>query len=125
MAYLSQDHEMLFDAHVRAFEAFGSMDFKVGSGIQSDGEELDAILTQLELVSRLAGVESTVDGVSLAINNAQQLEADVRRSRRYGFGAKLVHSPQADRGRTRRLRPNATRVQLGSLIAARSGRRSA
>ena len=58
------------------------MDFKVGSGIQSDGEELDAILTQLELVSRLAGVESTVDGVSLAINNAQQLEADVRRSRR-------------------------------------------
>ena len=74
--------------------AFGSMDFMVDSGIQGDGEELDAVRTQLVLVSRLAGVESPIDGVSLAIDNAQQLEADVRRSRRYGFGAKLCIHPK-------------------------------
>ena len=74
--------------------AFGSMDFMVDSGIQGDGEELDAVRTQLVLVSRLAGVLSPIDGVSLAIDNAQQLEADVRRSRRYGFGAKLCIHPK-------------------------------
>lgn len=74
--------------------AFGSMDFMVDSGIQGDGEELDAIRTQLVLVSRLAGVESPIDGVSLAIDNAQQLQADVYRSRRYGFGAKLCIHPK-------------------------------
>ena len=74
--------------------AFGSMDFMVDSGIQGDGEELDAIRTQLVLVSRLAGVASPIDGVSLAIDNAQHLEADVRRSRRYGFGAKLCIHPK-------------------------------
>ena len=74
--------------------AFGSMDFMVDSGIQGDGEELDAVRTQLVLLSRLAGVLSPIDGVSLAIDNAEQLDVDVRRSRRYGFGAKLCIHPK-------------------------------
>lgn len=74
--------------------AFGSMDFMVDSGIQGDGEELDAVRTQLVLLSRLAGVLSPIDGVSLAIDDARQLETDVRRSRRYGFGAKLCIHPK-------------------------------
>lgn len=74
--------------------AFGSMDFMVDSGIQGDGEELDAVRTQLVLVSRMAGVLPPIDGVSLAIDNDQQLDADVRRSRRYGFGAKLCIHPK-------------------------------
>lgn len=74
--------------------AFGSMDFMVDSGIQGDGEELDAVRTQLVLVSRLAGVQSPIDGVSLAIDNTQQLEADVHRARRYGLGAKLCIHPK-------------------------------
>jgi citrate lyase subunit beta / citryl-CoA lyase len=74
--------------------AFGSFDFMSDSGIQGDGEELDAVRTQLVLVSRLAGLPSPIDGVSVAIDDAQQLEADVRRSRRYGFGAKLCIHPK-------------------------------
>ena len=74
--------------------AFGSMDFMVDSGIQGDGEELDAVRTQLVLVSRLAGVLPPIDGISLAIDDHLQLQADVRRSRRYGLGAKLCIHPK-------------------------------
>jgi len=74
--------------------AFGSFDFMSDSGIQGDGEELDAVRTQLVLVSRLAGLPPPIDGVSVAIDDAARLEADVRRSRRYGFGAKLCIHPR-------------------------------
>jgi citrate lyase subunit beta/citryl-CoA lyase len=74
--------------------AFGSFDFMSDSGIQGDGEELDAVRSQLVLVSRLVGLLPPVDGVSLAIDDAQQLETDVRRSRRRGFGAKLCIHPK-------------------------------
>lgn len=74
--------------------AFGSFDFMSDSGIQGDGEELDTVRTQLVLTSRLARLLPPVDGVSLAIDDAQQLQADVRRSRRYGFGAKLCIHPK-------------------------------
>jgi citrate lyase subunit beta / citryl-CoA lyase len=74
--------------------AFGSLDFMSDSGIQGDGEELDAVRSHLVLVSRLAGLPPPVDGVSLVIDDANQLEADVRRSRRYGFGAKLCIHPK-------------------------------
>ena len=74
--------------------AFGSFDFMSDSGIQGDGEELDTVRSQLVLVSRLAGLPPPVDGVSVAIDDARQLEADVRRSRRFGFGAKLCIHPK-------------------------------
>lgn len=74
--------------------AFGSFDFMSDSGIQGDGEELDSVRIQLVLVSRLAGLPPPIDGVSLAVDDAQQLEQDVRRSRRYGFGAKLCIHPK-------------------------------
>jgi len=74
--------------------AFGSFDFMSDSGIQSDGEELDAVRTNLVLVSRHAGLLAPIDGVSLAIDDAEQLERDVRRSRRFGMGAKLCIHPK-------------------------------
>jgi citrate lyase subunit beta/citryl-CoA lyase len=74
--------------------AFGSFDFMSDSGIQGDGAELDSVRSHLVLVSRLAGLPPPVDGVSAAIDDAAQLEADVRRSRRYGFGAKLCIHPK-------------------------------
>jgi citrate lyase subunit beta/citryl-CoA lyase len=74
--------------------AFGSFDFMSDSGIQSDAEELDAVRTNLVLVSRHAGLRAPIDGVSLAIDDAAQLEGDVRRSRRFGMGAKLCIHPK-------------------------------
>jgi len=74
--------------------AFGSFDFMADSGIQADGEELDAVRTNLVLVSRHAGLRAPIDGVSAAIEDAAQLERDVRRSRRFGMGAKLCIHPK-------------------------------
>lgn len=74
--------------------AFGSFDFMSDSGILSDAEELDAVRTNLVLVSRHAGLQPPVDGVSLAIDDAPQLERDVRRGRRFGMGAKLCIHPK-------------------------------
>ncbi|GAB3649824.1 HpcH/HpaI aldolase/citrate lyase family protein [Ramlibacter alkalitolerans] len=74
--------------------AFGSFDFMADSGIQSDAQELDAIRMNLVLVSRHAGIAPPIDGVSAAIDDPVQLEADVRRSRRMGMGAKLCIHPK-------------------------------
>ncbi len=75
---------------------FGSIDFQADLGIAGDGEELLAFRSQLVLASRLAGLAAPVDGVSTAIDDALQLEADARRARRLGFGAKLcIHPRQA------------------------------
>lgn len=73
--------------------AFGSVDFMSDSGIQGEGDEMNSVRTQLVLVSRLAGIGAPIDGVSVAIDDADQLDQDVRRSRRFGFGAKLCIHP--------------------------------
>jgi citrate lyase subunit beta/citryl-CoA lyase len=74
--------------------AFGSFDFMLDAGIGGDAEELDAVRSHLVLVSRSADLAAPVDGVSLALDNALQLEQDVRRSRRFGMGAKLCIHPR-------------------------------
>lgn len=74
--------------------AFGSVDFMSDSGIRGEGEEMNAVRTHLVLVSRLAGIQAPIDGVSLAIDDAAQLHADVQRSKRFGFGAKLCIHPK-------------------------------
>lgn len=74
--------------------AFGSFDFMSDSGIEADAAELDAVRTHLVLVSRQAGLPAPIDGVSLAIDDPQQVEADARRSRRFGMGAKLCIHPR-------------------------------
>lgn len=74
--------------------AFGSVDFCADSGIRGDGEELFAVRTHLVLQSRLAGITTPVDGVSLALDDVDQLNADVARARRFGFGGKLCIHPR-------------------------------
>ncbi|MEO6319179.1 MAG: aldolase/citrate lyase family protein [Polaromonas sp.] len=73
---------------------FGSIDLQLDLGISGDGEELLLFRSQLVLASRLA---PPVDGVSTAIGDTDQLQADTRRARRLGFGAKLcIHPKQVD-----------------------------
>ncbi|KCB33766.1 HpcH/HpaI aldolase/citrate lyase family protein [Bordetella hinzii] len=74
--------------------AFGSYDFMFDSGIQEEKDALDAVRTQLVLHSRHAGLPPPIDGVSLAIDDAAQLQADVRRAKRWGLGAKLCIHPR-------------------------------
>lgn len=77
--------------------AFGTIDFQVDLGIDGDAEELDAFRSQLVLASRLASIGAPVDGVTTALDDAPALEREARRSRRFGFGAKLcIHPKQVE-----------------------------
>ena len=76
--------------------AFGSIDLQLDLGIEEgiDGSELLAFRSALVLTSRLAALDAPVDGVSTAIDDAVALDADTRRARRLGFGAKLCIHPR-------------------------------
>jgi citrate lyase subunit beta/citryl-CoA lyase len=76
---------------------FGTLDFQIDLGIDGDGEELHLFRSQIVLASRLAGIGAPVDGVSTTISDADSIEADARRGRRFGFGGKLcIHPKQID-----------------------------
>lgn len=98
--------------------AFGSVDFMSDSGIQGEAEEMNSVRTQLVLVSRLAGLAAPIDGVSVAIDDAAQLESDVRRSRRFGFGAKLCIHPRQVAGVHSGFAPTATEVAWAERVVA-------
>jgi citrate lyase subunit beta / citryl-CoA lyase len=74
---------------------FGSIDFRLDLGIESDDE--DALLffrSQLVLVSRLADIQPPVDGVSTGLDDPDGLRADASRARALGFGGKLCIHPK-------------------------------
>lgn len=73
---------------------FGTVDFMADAGIRGDGPELDAVRTHLVLVSRHAGLQAPVDGVTLSTDDAAQVAQDTLRSRRFGMGAKLCIHPK-------------------------------
>lgn len=76
---------------------FGSIDFQLDMGIDGELDELLYFRSQLVLVSRVAGILAPVDGVTVAINDPEQLRADTQRSRRLGFGGKLcIHPKQVE-----------------------------
>jgi citrate lyase subunit beta/citryl-CoA lyase len=98
--------------------AFGSVDFMSDSGIQGEAEEMNSVRTQLVLVSRLAGIAAPIDGVSVAIDDAPQLDLDVRRSRRFGFGAKLCIHPKQVAGVHAGFAPTAVELAWAERVVA-------
>jgi citrate lyase subunit beta / citryl-CoA lyase len=73
---------------------FGSIDFQLDLDIEDDDGALRSFRSQLVLASRVAGLPSPVDGVTVAIDDAGQVDADARRARAFGFGAKLCIHPK-------------------------------
>ena len=78
--------------------AFGTLDFAVDLGLSIDDEgaqdELASFRSHLVLVSRVAQLQAPIDGVTTAFSDETRLDADVRRARRFGFGAKLCIHPR-------------------------------
>ncbi len=74
---------------------FGSLDMQLDLGLRGATEdELLPLRIEIVLASRLAGIAAPVDGVSVALDDAAALHADVQRARRLGFGAKLCIHPK-------------------------------
>ncbi|MBL0918655.1 MAG: CoA ester lyase [Hydrogenophaga sp.] len=76
--------------------AFGHLDFQGDLGMACDAEEaeLAPVRFAFVLASRRAGLAPPVDGVTTALQDSERLDADARRARRFGFGAKLCIHPQ-------------------------------
>jgi citrate lyase subunit beta/citryl-CoA lyase len=73
---------------------FGSIDFQLDLGMAAEEAELLYFRSQIVLVSRLAGIQSPVDGVTTDINSAERVRADTLRAKRLGFGGKMCIHPK-------------------------------
>jgi len=73
---------------------FGSIDFQLELDIADDDLALLPFRMRLVLASRVAGLPAPVDGVTTALDDAARIEAEARRARSLGFGAKLCIHPR-------------------------------
>ncbi|WP_322049298.1 CoA ester lyase [Paraburkholderia sp. J67] len=76
---------------------FGTLDFIAEMGMPDDGEPLNHYRCQLALISRVAGIDTPVDGVTPDIQDVARIGHDALNGKRLGFGAKLcIHPKQID-----------------------------
>ena len=101
--------------------AFGSIDFQLDLGIDGEGEELLHFRSHLVLVSRIAGVQPPVDGVSTALDDPERLRADTLRARRLGFGAKLCIHPKQVAIVNACFRPSADEIAWARRVLEAAG----
>lgn len=97
---------------------FGSIDFQLDLGIEGDDDALLYFRSQLVLVSRLARIGAPVDGVTTALDDPQQLQADTSRARRLGFGAKLCIHPAQVAAVNRHFSPSEAEVAWAQRVLA-------
>ncbi|MET0543485.1 MAG: CoA ester lyase [Variovorax sp.] len=98
--------------------AFGNVDFAVDAGMEDTGDVMSSVRVQLVLASRYAGLQAPVDGVSLAIDDAQLTLAHARRSRSLGFGGKLCIHPRQVEHVNQAFSPTAEEVQWARSVLA-------
>lgn len=101
---------------------FGSIDFQLDLGIDGEEDELLFFRSQLVLQSKLAGILAPVDGVSVGIDDSDQLCADTQRARRLGFGAKLCIHPKQVEFVNRTFRPDAASIAWADRVIAAADR---
>jgi len=73
---------------------FGTLDFIADMGMHTDGAELDPFRARLAMISRVAGIDAPVDGVTPVIDDADRLTAETMNGKRQGFGGKLCIHPK-------------------------------
>lgn len=100
--------------------AFGSIDFQLDMDIEDDDEALRSFRSQLVLASRVAGLTAPVDGVTVAIDDAGQVDSDARRARAFGFGAKLCIHPKQVAAVNAAFSPSAEQLAWARRVVAAS-----
>ncbi len=74
--------------------AFGNIDFSTDARLPVASPALDHARFQIAMVSRAAGLPSPIDGVTVALDDDNQLVGDIRHARAFGFGGKLCIHPK-------------------------------
>lgn len=96
--------------------AFGSIDLQLDAGIAGEGEELLYARSRTVLASRVAGILPPLDGVTVALDDPEQLETDVDRARRLGFGGKMCIHPKQVEAVNRGFRPSQDEVAWAERV---------
>ncbi|MEX3689433.1 CoA ester lyase [Paraburkholderia sp. BR14263] len=73
---------------------FGSVDFELDLDCDGSWDALLHARSRIVLASRVAGIQSPVDGVTVAIDDERQLAEDSSKARSLGFGGKLCIHPR-------------------------------
>jgi citrate lyase subunit beta / citryl-CoA lyase len=95
---------------------FGTLDFIAEMGMHDDGEPLNYHRAQLALISRVAGIEAPVDGVTPDIHDTGRLERDALNGKRHGFGAKLCIHPKQIEAVHRCYRPGEQELRWAARV---------
>jgi citrate lyase subunit beta / citryl-CoA lyase len=95
---------------------FGNVDFQLDLGIEGDDEPLLYFRSQIVLASRLGNLLPPVDGVSLTLDDAEQIERDTLRAKRLGFGAKLCIHPKQVAAVNAAFLPTETEIAWASKV---------
>lgn len=98
--------------------AFGSVDFQLDLGIEGERDELLMARSQLVLSSRVAGLLPPLDGVTMALDDAEALARDVAYARRLGFGGKLCVHPRQVASINEGFRPSSAEVEWARRVVA-------
>ena len=74
----------------------GHIDFMADTGLQcsDDERELAPLRFAIAMATRRQRLAPAIDGVTVAIDDAQRLREDTQRALRFGFGAKLCIHPR-------------------------------
>lgn len=94
----------------------GTVDLALDIGANEIGEPLHYYRSQILLFTRLAGLLPAVDGVCTILDDPAALDAEVRRARAFGFGAKLCVHPKQIAPVTAGLGPTPREVQWATRV---------
>ncbi|MEX3787844.1 CoA ester lyase [Paraburkholderia sp. BR14374] len=89
---------------------FGSVDFELDLDCDGSWDALLHARSRIVLASRVAGIESPVDGVTVAIDDEQQLAEDSSKARSLGFGGKLCIHPRQVKAVNAAFSPSADQI---------------
>lgn len=101
--------------------AFGSVDFSLDVGCAEDDVALLHARSSLVVASRAAGAAQPVDGVTLALDDAEAAGVDAARARRLGFAGKLCVHPRQVAAVNAAFSPSPEEVERARRVVAAAG----
>ena len=98
----------------------GHIDFMADTGLQcsDDERELAPLRFAIAMATRRQRLAPALDGVTVAIDDAQRLREDTQRALRFGFGAKLCIHPRQVAGVHEALAPSAAELDWARRVVA-------
>jgi citrate lyase subunit beta/citryl-CoA lyase len=100
---------------------FGSIDLSIDLNLSGEEDDLLYYRSRLVLVSRVAGIQPPVDGVTTTFELPDRVRADAQRAKRLGFGGKLCIHPKQIAPVHEAFAPTAEEIAWARRVMAAAG----